>query len=152
MVRVPHRADIALDSTVRLLYHLGLRITVPAWTVSSRDGLYAEIESPAPGTSVRRGSVVRFEVLPVLGSPGWTPGRWVVPDVLGTTLEGATQRIQDAGLGWLVRAGPLPPTTTEDLFASYCVTSQTPGPGVEIVIEPSGPEGLTTVILAARAC
>ena len=49
------------------------------------------------------------------------------------------------------RAGPLPPTATGDLYASYCVTSQRPAAGTGVTFPTSGSR-IWLVELRARPC
>lgn len=85
------------------------------------------------------------------GIPWSNSGHHVVPGVLNTRLDDATARISAAGLPWLIHAGALPPTLTSDLFSSYCVSSQTPAPGVHVTTRQGGTQ-LHEVKLTAKPC
>jgi hypothetical protein len=63
------------------------------------------------------------------------PGHYVVPGVVGDSLEEAKTRIDSAGLPWSVRATALPPTVTKNLYKSYCVGSQEPAAGVGVTVD-----------------
>jgi hypothetical protein len=153
MVRVPKEGNSWIGAIVPRLYRAGLRIAIPtAWSTSSYDGLAALIEHPASGTRLPRGSVVTLRVTGILGSPGWAPGNFVVPGVVDATLATATRLIEQAGLPWTVRATALPPTATDDLYASYCVTAQSPAAGTEQEVEASGPGATWGVTLSAHPC
>jgi hypothetical protein len=75
----------------------------------------------------------------------------VVPRVTGTTLAQATTAIAAAGLAWGVRASALPPTSTTDLFAVYCVTWQKPAGATTITFR-AGDDRIRYVELAAEPC
>ncbi|MGH3429290.1 MAG: hypothetical protein ACRDQZ_17270 [Mycobacteriales bacterium] len=151
-MRVPKEGNSWIGSIVPRLYRAGLSITIStAWTTSSFDGLGASIEHPPSGARVPRGSVVTLRVTNILGSPWLVPGHFVVPGVVGTTLATAAKRIEAAGLPWSVHATALPPTATHDLYASYCITEQSPAAGTEQTTATSRPAP-TGVALSANPC
>jgi beta-lactam-binding protein with PASTA domain len=78
-----------------------------------------------------------MEMSGIVGMPSQVHGRHVVPDVVGATLLEATKRIQAAGLPWGVMAPPLPPTRTYNVYASYCITDQTPDAGTVVSSTPN---------------
>ena len=143
-VSIPSGRNIGV--TLRRLYSAGLRVTIPTgWGTTSHDGRGWVVVRPAPGTRVPLGTVVTVRMLPVLGSPTWQPGHYVVPSVVGATLKDAAGRVQAAGLPWRVRATALPPRVTADLFAIYCVTAQNPAAGTaqDAPAAGPGPSGVT---------
>jgi beta-lactam-binding protein with PASTA domain len=153
MVRVPQTGNSWIGSIIPRLHRAGLRVTIPtAWSLTSSDGPGAEIESPVSGTRVPRGTVVTIRMTNILGSQGWTPGQYVVPGVLGETLELAAKHIETSGLPWSVQATALPPTATGDLYASYCVTAQNPAGGTEQAVAASGAGQTWGVALSAQPC
>jgi beta-lactam-binding protein with PASTA domain len=152
MVRVPHEGNSAISSILPRVHAAGLRITIPAgWWASSLGGVGAVIDSPAPGTRVASGSAVTLEIAEFTGLPSQEPGRHPVPRVIGATLAKATAAIAAAELPWGVRATALPPTSTTDLYAVYCVTSQTPAGGTTMTIRRSD-DTIRYVALAAKPC
>ncbi len=152
MVRVPHEGNAAITSILPRLHDAGLRIAIPAaWGAGSFSGVAAVIEAPTPGTRVPRGSAVTVEITSITGLPSQQPGRHLVPRVTGATLKKAAAAITAAGLPWGVRATPLPPTSTADLYAVYCVTSQMPAGGTTMTIRRSD-DRIRHVELAAKPC
>jgi beta-lactam-binding protein with PASTA domain len=152
MVRVPHEGNSAIASILPRIHHAGLRISIPAvWQAGSFGGVGAIIEAPTPGTRVPSGSAVTLEITAVGGLPSEQSGRHVVPRVTGATLAQATTAIAAAGLPWGVRASALPPTSTADLFAVYCVTWQKPAAGAAITFRASD-DTIRGVELDASPC
>jgi beta-lactam-binding protein with PASTA domain len=152
MVRVPHEGNAAIESILPRIHHAGLRITIPVgWGAGSFSGVGAVIEAPTPGTRVPSGSAVTIEITSIAGLPSQAPGRRLVPRITGATLEKAAAAIAAAGLPWGVRATPLPPTSTTDLYAVYCVTSQKPAGGTTMTIR-TGDDTLRYVELDAKPC
>jgi beta-lactam-binding protein with PASTA domain len=152
MVRVPHEGNSALESILPRIHRAGLRITIPAgWGAGSFSGVGAVIEAPTPGRRVPSGSAVTLEITSFSGLLSQTPGRHLVPQITGATLEKAAAAITAAGLPWGVRASALPPTSTADLYAVYCVTSQKPAGGTTMTIRRSD-DRIRSVELDARPC
>jgi hypothetical protein len=110
----------------------------------------ALLGAPAPGTRVRLGTVETLRMTMMGGMAIESLGRHVVPDVRGATLRRATAAIEAAQLAWVFRAGPLPPTATRDLYASYCVSAQTPAGDTRVDITRSSTIG--PVERRARPC
>jgi hypothetical protein len=151
-VLVPKEQNAWIGAFVPRLHRAGLRVSIPRpWGLTSFDGPVAFYPAPRPGTRVPAGSVVSVRVVGVLGSPWQRVGRHVVPDVSGESLDQAAKRIYAAGLPWRVRASPLPPTSTSDLFSAYCVTSQTPSSGT-VNTTSRGNHQIRLVELQARPC
>ena len=150
--RVPSVGNSWIDAVIPRLHQAGLRISIPKqWTLNSFDGPYAIIVSPDAGTRVPLGTVVTLRLGSAVGSPWQRLGRHVVPSVAGTHLNQAMARIQAAGLPWDVHAAPLPAASTADLFAAYCVTSQTPGSGTVITVGHNNDQ-IHAVELHAKPC
>ena len=166
MVRIPESTDAVPIEGLRLL---GLRIAIPTpWRANSFGALFFRITSPVPGTRVPRGSVVTLQTDGLPGMPWQHTGHHVVPRVLNVRLDKAIVRINAAGLPWAVQARPLPPTLplgpdhdrqvhrlvplgVADLFASYCVASQTPAASVRVTTH-EGSTKLHEVKLTAKPC
>jgi beta-lactam-binding protein with PASTA domain len=152
MVRVPHEGNSAIESILPRIHRAGLRITIPTvWQAGSFGGVGAIVEAPTPGTRVPSGSTVTLEITTFGGLPSQQSGRHVVPRVIGATLVQATTAIAAAGLAWGVRASALPPTSTADLYAVYCITSQKPAGGATITFRDSDGR-IRAVELAAKPC
>jgi hypothetical protein len=152
MVRVPREGNSAISSILPRIHHAGLRITIPAtWWAGSFGGTGAIITAPTPGSRVPSGSAVTLEITEFSGLPSQRPGRHLVPRVIDATLVQATTAIAAAGLPWGVRASALPPTSTTDLYAVYCVTSQKPAGGTTMTIR-VGDDKLRGVELDAKPC
>lgn len=152
MVRVPHEGNSAIESLLPRIHHAGLRITIPAgWGAGSFSGVGAVIETPTPGTRVPSGSAVTLEITQIIGMPSEQSGRHLVPQVTGATLAKAAAAIAAAGLPWGVRATALPPTSTTDLYAVYCVTSQKPAGGTTMTIR-AADDRIRAVELDAKPC
>jgi beta-lactam-binding protein with PASTA domain len=91
-VRVPHVAGLAQTPALRRLNTLGLRPTV-VYVRSSQPANRVVSQSPAQGTSLRRGSPVRVNV-----STGPNPQpNASVPNVAGQDQAAAVQSLRDAG-------------------------------------------------------
>ncbi|HVR12349.1 MAG TPA: PASTA domain-containing protein [Gaiellaceae bacterium] len=91
-VRVPHVAGFAQTPALRLLNTLGLRPTV-VYVRSSQPANRVVSQSPAQGTTLRRGSRVRVNV-----STGPNPQpNASVPNVAGQDQAAAVQSLRDAG-------------------------------------------------------
>jgi len=151
-VLVPKEQNAWIGAFVPRLHRAGLRVSIPRpWGLTSFDGPVAFYPAPRPGTRVPAGSVVSVRVVGALGSPWQRVGHHVVPDVTDESLDQATKRIYAAELPWRVRASPLPPTSTADLFSAYCVTSQSPAVGTTITI-PRGFHPFRIVELHAKPC
>ncbi len=151
MTRVPAEGNSWIGSIIPRIHRAGLRITIPApWGTSSYDGPAPLITSPASGSRVPRGTVVTLQMQGFLGSPYQTAGHYVVPGVIGVTLRAATAAIEASGLPWRVEATALPPTSTNDLYSSYCVDSQKPTAGTDVTFPTTGDDSI--VELAAQPC
>lgn len=91
-VRVPHVAGLAQTPALRRLNTLGLRPTV-VYVRSSQPANQVVSQSPAQGTTLRRGSPVRVNV-----STGPNPQpNASVPNVAGQDQAAAVQSLRDAG-------------------------------------------------------
>jgi len=91
-VRVPHVAGLAQTPALRQLNTLGLRPTV-VYVRSSQPANRVVSQSPAQGTTLRRGSPVRVNV-----STGPNPQpNASVPNVVGQDQAAAVQSLRDAG-------------------------------------------------------
>jgi hypothetical protein len=151
-VRVPVEGNAWIGSIIPRLHRAGLRIAIPeTWGASSFGTPMALLGSPVAGTRVRFGTVETLRMTMLGGLATESLGRHVVPDVRGATLRRATAAIEAAQLAWGFRAGPLPPTATGDLYASYCVTSQRPAAGTGVTFPTSGSR-IWLVELRARPC
>jgi hypothetical protein len=152
MVRVPREGNSWIGSILPRIHNAGLRITIPAaWGVGSFSGVVPLIEAPTPSTRVPSGSAVTLEITQIIGLPSEKPGRHLVPPITGATLAKAAAAIAAAGLPWGVRATALPPTSTTDLYAVYCVTSQKPAGGTTMTIRASD-DTIRGVELEAKPC
>jgi hypothetical protein len=88
-------------------------------------------QTPAPGSEVRRGSVVSLEVRDH-GIRGRLPpgGELVMPSLIGDRLDVAIRRLRALGALWsLGLLSPLPAGTAPSLLANYKVRAQHPRPG-----------------------
>ena len=96
---------------------------------------YVTGQTPAPGSEVRRSSIVSLE-LRDQGLRGMLPpgGELVMPSLIGDRLDVATRRLSALGALWTL--GPLPPLhagTASTLLANYIVRVQHPRPGRRFV-------------------
>jgi hypothetical protein len=150
-VRVPQEGNSWIGSVIPRLHRAGLRIAIAKpWRTSSFDGLSALIRRPRAGTRVPAGSDVSLDMAALIGSPWQKTGAHRIPRVVGTTLREAARHISAAGLSWTLEAAPLPPTSTADVLASYCVTAESPAGGATIVLPRRS--GTWQVGLTAAAC
>jgi len=88
-------------------------------------------QTPAPGSEVRRGSVVSLELTRYRGPWGLLPpgGDLVMPSLIGDRLDLATGKLQSHGALWGVgQLPPLPAGTAPTLLANYKVRAQHPQP------------------------
>lgn len=151
-VLVPKLRNQWTGAVVPRLHRAGLRIAISTpWSMTSFDGPLAFGVAPGPGTRVPAGSVVTLRVGRILGSPGQSLGRHVVPNVGHDRLDQATKQIEAAKLPWSVHATALPPTATANLFSAYCVTSQNPSSGTVITVARSNHQ-IREVELQAKRC
>ena len=151
MVRVTQLKRAAI---VPALYRSGLRVALPAWTAVSYTGSEPHVLSPSPGRLTPKGTVVTLEMDPTSFASflGGQSGTYLVPEVVGEDFRVARKKIVGAGLSWAVRAAALPPTTTPNLYTSYCIASQRPVDGAIVTLPKPGHEDYFVVNLTAQPC
>jgi serine/threonine-protein kinase len=121
-VRVPHVAGLAQTPALRRLNTLGLRPTV-VYVRSSQPANQVVSQSPAQGTTLRRGSPVRVNV-----STGPNPQpNASVPNVAGQDQAEAVQSLRDAGFKVAVLNRP-----TADQSKDSLVVEEQPRAGSSI--------------------
>jgi beta-lactam-binding protein with PASTA domain len=109
-VRVPHVTGLAQTPALRQLNTLGLRPTV-VYVRSSQPANRVVSQSPAQGTTLRRGSPVRVNV-----STGPNPQpNASVPNVVGQDQAAAVQSLRDAGFTVAVLNRPTADQTKDGL-------------------------------------
>jgi serine/threonine-protein kinase len=134
-VGVPSVVGLQQTAAQRKLQRAGLRATI-AYVASSRPAGTVVRQTPAPGTSVRRGSRVRLSV-----SVGSAPKpQTTVPDVTGEDESSATTRLQQAGFTVVTIDEP-----TSDPSQDGIVLDEEPAPGSQ------APQGSQVTIYVGRA-
>ncbi len=126
-VRIPDVAGFTRAQAIRELRKADLRVNVDERPSESVDPGLAIGTSPAQGTSVDRRSTVRLLV-----SSG--PAAVEVPNVVGLSLDSATKRLDDLGIGYRVKREESDQPEDE-------VIAQDPGAGTSL--EPGGRVELT---------
>jgi hypothetical protein len=152
-VRIPRLGEApGIRLIVPRLHARGLRIAIPhRWSTGSNADLVAWSARPTWGTTVSKGSVVVIQIGNIGGVGGASDGSFVVPTLVGWTLAKAIARLDADYLPWAVDAAPLPPTSTSNLLAAYCVAAQRPRGGIVVHNDVSARK-VTTVLLRAAPC
>jgi hypothetical protein len=132
IVEIPRRP---VPAVVPVLYHRGLLVSVPQpWGVSPSYQPTAWLRAADRGKHVAQQSVVTLDMVGLVGMPSSRPGVYRVPDVIGRRLPTALRILGRTGMPFNVRATPLPPIATPNIYASYCVISQSPAEGGTLTV------------------
>ena len=127
---VPDLRNKRLDEGFAALRSRGLCVAFSEVPLASNLVAVIDSQEPPGGTRVHPDTAVRLDLGAVPGLPYATPGRKVVPRVVGSSLAVAVGRLQGAGLNyWRAKSVTLTPSRAPSVAEALEVTSQAPRPG-----------------------